>query len=210
MLGLPSTTEVDKRLPKEVFYHNLKLAPKVKDSFVHDIERITVRNSIKPSTTNLPTGDKVPEIIVVELELKSKNVPEDALRAIAGANPHKLVFACTYEGEGCLAVLVKRMIVGQWQSVDSLVLSLKSKDMDAVWDSMASQVVYEDEGEEDASIERRIELDDMISAMKKEIAALESRCRREKQFAKKNDLFNKIKRARAELENIQANGQSFK
>lgn len=199
MLGLPSTTEVDARLPKEAFYRNLKLAPKVKDSFVHGIECIAVRNSIKPSTTSLPEGEMVSEILVVEVELRSREVPEDALRAIAGSNPHKLVFVCTCEGEGCLAIMVKRIIAGDWRPVDSLSLSLKSGNMDAVWDAIASQIVYGDDGAEDARIEQRVALDDKIGSMKKEISALEARCRKEKQFSKKNEMFAKVKRMKSEL-----------
>lgn len=40
MLGLPSTTEEGRRLPKEALYRNLKLTPKQKDAFVHGVERI--------------------------------------------------------------------------------------------------------------------------------------------------------------------------
>lgn len=199
MLGLPSTTEVNVRIPKEAFYRNLKLAPKVKDSFVRDIERVTVRNSIKSSTTNLPTGEKIPEILVVEVELKSREVPMDALKVIAGSNPHKLVFICTHEGEGCLAVMVKRMIVGDWGPIDSMALNLKSGDMDAVWDSIASQVVYEDDGVSDICIEQRVALDSKIASMKKEISALEARCRKEKQFNKKNEMFAMVKRMKSDL-----------
>lgn len=199
MLGLPSTTEVNARLPKEAFYRNLKLAPKVKNSFVHDIERITVRNSIKSSTINLSEGERVSEILVVEVELRSREVPEDALGAIAGSNPHKLVFVCTYESTGCLAVMVKRMIVGDWRPIDTLTLSLRSGDLDAVWDSIASQIVYEDDGISDACIEQRVALDDKIALMKKEISALEARCRKEKQFNKKNEMFAKVKRMKSDL-----------
>lgn len=87
MLGLPSTTEVDKRIPKEAFYRNLKMSADLRASFTSDIDRIVVRNSLKSATTNIPAGTRVPEIMVLEVSLKRRRVPSDALRAIAAQNP---------------------------------------------------------------------------------------------------------------------------
>lgn len=36
MLGLPSTTEIGKRFPKEAFYRHLKLDAKAKEEFVSE------------------------------------------------------------------------------------------------------------------------------------------------------------------------------
>ena len=66
MLGLPSTTEVDRRLPKEAFYGNLKLNRKTRGQFVSQVERIVIANSIKATTTNVLDGENVHEILVME------------------------------------------------------------------------------------------------------------------------------------------------
>lgn len=87
MLGLPSTTEVDRVLPKRAFYEHLQLDPATRRSFVDDIESITVRNSIKPPTTGIPAGDAVQEVLVLEVALKGATVPKAALAAIARSNP---------------------------------------------------------------------------------------------------------------------------
>ena len=63
MLGLPSTTEVGRRLPKEAFYRNLKLDARTRDEFVHLIESITIANSVKATTANLNAGERVHEIM---------------------------------------------------------------------------------------------------------------------------------------------------
>ena len=72
MLGLPSTTEVGRRLPKEAFYRNLKLDARTRGEFVHLIERITIANSVKPTTANTADGDNVHEIMVLNVELKRR------------------------------------------------------------------------------------------------------------------------------------------
>lgn len=53
MLGLPKSTEFNKRLPKQKFYENLTITPALKKSFTDDIRMIYWRNKIAASTMNL-------------------------------------------------------------------------------------------------------------------------------------------------------------
>ena len=53
MLGLPKTTEFNKRIPKQKFYDNLTVTPALKKVFVDQIKTIYWRNKIAASTTNL-------------------------------------------------------------------------------------------------------------------------------------------------------------
>ena len=101
MLGLPSTTEVGRRLPKEAFYRNLKLTPKQKDTFVHGVERIEILNSIKESTIHIPAGDKIEEIMVVGIELRDEGAAETIVDEIAKVEPEVAsccVPECVYRG----------------------------------------------------------------------------------------------------------------
>ena len=193
MLDLPSTTEVDKRIPKEAFYRNLKMSADLRSSFVNDIDSLAVRNSLKSTTTNIPAGTRVSEIMVLEVSLKRRHVPLNALRAIAAQNPHKLLFACTYDGECVLAVLLKDLVVGEWQPLAEASLHLNAESIDAVWDSMASQIAYGDMGADNETVEQRSANDAKLASMKEELAKLESRRKKEKQFARKNEMFEQAK-----------------
>ncbi len=193
MLGLPSTTEVDKRIPKEAFYRNLKMSADLRASFTNDIDRIVVRNSLKSATTGIPAGTRVPEIMVLEVSLKRRRVPSDALCAIAAQNPHKLLFACTHAGECALAVLLGSLIVGEWQPLAEASIHLRAESTDAVWDSMASQIAYGDMGTDNETVEQRSANDAKLAAMKDELAKLEARRKKEKQFARKNEMFEQAK-----------------
>ena len=53
MLGLPKTTEFNKRIPKQKFYDNLTITPALKKVFIDQIKAIYWRNKIAASTTNL-------------------------------------------------------------------------------------------------------------------------------------------------------------
>lgn len=216
MLGLPSTSYVGRVLPKRAFYENLKVSAQLKDDFVRKVERFEIAHSIKPSTTNIPEGEKVLEVLVLRVDLREREVPKAALKFIAENNQHKLVFACAYEGEVCLAVLLKKLVVGEWMPEGDASLDLRSESMDAFWDSLASQVAYGDRGLEldsssqalAMSVEERFARDQRMAALRVEIARLDARCRREKQFNKKNQLFAQAKELRAKLAELEREGRA--
>jgi len=203
MLGLPSTTEVDRILPKKAFYEHLQLDSATRRSFVDDIESITVRNSVKPQTTGIPAGASVQEVLVLEVALKGKTVPEAALAAIARSNPHRLLFVCTRGDEACLSVLLDTLVVGQWQDAAEITLKLDPTNMDRAWDVMASEAVYGDEGRADETVEERHATDEKIERLKERLAKVEARHRKEKQFARRNRLFDEVKALQEEIRQLE-------
>lgn len=209
MLGLPSTTVVGRRLPKEAFYRNLKVPVQVKDAFVHQVERFEVAHSIKPSTTSIPAGNDVAEVLVLLVELRQREVPEAVLKLVAEANSHKLLFVCLHDGEACLAVMLKRLVVGAWQPLDALQLSLRSDDMDSFWDSLASQVVYGDVGlgvsgsAGGMTVEERFAHDERVAKLRADIDRLDARCRKERQINRKNKLFAEVRELKRQLRELE-------
>lgn len=203
MLGLPSTTEVGRRIPKEAFYGRLKVSAALRQSFIDDIERFTVANSIKTSTTGIPDGERVHEVLVVEVALKARRVPEEVLALVARANPHKLLFACTFNDEVRLAVMLKRLVVGPWRPLDALALDVSVSDVDAMWDSLASQVVYNDVGAGSETVEERFEADSKLKGLYEELARVETRGRKERQVVRKNALFDRAKKLKRQIADIE-------
>lgn len=202
MLGLPSTTEVGRRIPKEAFYSHLKINASLRQSFIDDVERFVIANSIKTSTTGIPDGKSVHEVLVVEVALKTRRVPEEVLALVAQANPHKLLFACTFNDEVRLAVMLKRLVVGPWRPLDALTLDVSVSDVDVVWDSLASQVVYNDAGAGSETVEERFEADSKLKALHEELARVETRGRKERQVARKNALFDRAKGLKRQIADI--------
>lgn len=69
MLGLPQSTEFNKRIPKQKFYENLTVSPAIKKAFAEQIKIIYWRNKIATTTVNLSAGEQVTEIEVFEIRL---------------------------------------------------------------------------------------------------------------------------------------------
>lgn len=192
MLGLPSTTEVERRLPKEAFYRNLTLDTKTREEFVRLVERITVTNSMKPTTTALADGGRVHEIMLLDLELKGDEQPARAIEAIARANSHMLLFH-TQPGD---MVYVLRSELHASNTVDSIVLT--GQTLDAAWDSICAQVIF---GNVDGTdVDGRIERAKQRANLETEIEKLDAACRAAKQINRKNDLFYQLKEKQHELE----------
>lgn len=71
MLGLPKSTEFNKRIPKQKFYENIAVTPAMKKAFVEQIKIIYWRNKIATTTLNLAAGEQVTEIEVFEVRLSA-------------------------------------------------------------------------------------------------------------------------------------------
>ena len=194
MLGLPSTTEVGRRLPKEAFYEHLALDKRTREEFVRLIDRIEIANSVKPATANLADGSHVHEIIVLRIDLKCGEVPEHALEAIAKSNPHKLVFRLEPIGATCV------FRDGMWRSDDMDGLKLEGPTMDEAWDSAVSQVAFGDSDGKD--IDERLAREKLRCSLESEIASLDAKCRKTKQINKRNELFAQLKARMRELDQL--------
>lgn len=191
MLGLPSTTEVSLRLPKEAFYRNLKLDSKTREQFVHGVESITVVNSIKPSTANIVDGKTIHEVLVVAVQPRGKAVPEAVIRTISSANTNGVVVVDLSSGAGGV------VFGGRVYQAKQAELALRGRTLDDAWNSMLAQIIF---GDDDASnIEERIARKEKVAALELEIARLEERARKEKQFHKKNELICQAAQLQREL-----------
>ena len=104
MLGLPKSTEYNKRIPKTQFYRNLDLPNKVKQQFVDEIDTIIWQNKISPDTMAVPKGEEVTEIEVIEIRLHQRGVSDNILEIMDRGIPYHIVFALTFKEEVQVAI----------------------------------------------------------------------------------------------------------
>lgn len=204
MLGLPSSTEVSRRMPKSAFYENLKMNGSLRDSFTQDVEGFTLQNSLKAATLGVPDGERVHEVLVLEVACKARYVPEDVLAAIAQANAHKLVFVCTFEDKECAMVRTGKLLAGsEWAPAGSLQAMLDATNMDTVWDSLASSVIYGDAGRPGVTVEERVQRDVRIVKLRKECHTLFTRLNKERQPGRKLELYEQFEKKYNELKALE-------
>ena len=197
MFGLPSTVEVHQPLPKTAFYQRLSLAAPVKDEFVHGIDALCVVGAVKEATCGIPAAEGVEEISVLRVDLKSREVPRQALDAIAAAVPRKLLMVCCHEGMAQLAVVRKGLRVGVRRiAEDELNLELRGANLAEVWDGLCAQVLFNDAGIPDVDARMRKE---RIAELEAEAVKLERKYAKEVQPVKRNAAYKEFRAVRAEL-----------
>lgn len=184
-------------MPKERFYEQLKLTGRQRESFVRLTDSITIENSIKPSTMKIADGQNVHEIFLLEIALKEETLPSIVVEAIAKANPHKILFLCSYGDEEAYAVYRQGKVwATKWLKSDEAKLTPHGDNLDSLWDSLCSQVIFGsvDIRDVDGEIKKR----QKVKALDEEIAKLEHAHGKERQIGKRNALFEKLQRARRE------------
>lgn len=205
MLGLPSTTEVMRPMPKTAFYENLALPTAEKKCFVSQITRLTLANSVKVSTLNIVEGDKHQEILVLLIDLKIKEISRTLLETIAKQNSRPLVIVCRYLNEECVFAYRQKLYDTGWRLINSIVFDIAAENLDELWDSICSQIVFGEAWVLDAaSLDTRLSLSQDITELETELVRMKERSLKEKQPAKKNQLHGEAMKKKQELEQLKA------
>ena len=213
MLGLPRSTEFDKRIPKQKFYENLSLTPAVKKAFTEQIKVIYWRNKLAATTLNLAPGEQVTEIEVFEVRLNLPDLDEGVLRLIDREIPYHILFLLEQDGKyqavigykeaagsGKAAFKVDRYYHTEWMDETELPLHLEGLTLDAIYENFIRQIAGNNlRAGEDTTLKERIEQQKQREQLEKQIAALEARIRKEKQPKKKFELMRELKKIQESL-----------
>jgi len=216
MLELPGGTVFNRRIPKQKFYENLNVTAKLKRIFVEQISVIYWKNKISPSTMNIDAGETVSEIEVIEIRLSQPGLDKRVLQLIDREIPYHILFLLTYEKQvqawigykeqsrgGTAAFKPDAYYSTEWLPVDELTLRLDGLNMDSVYEGFIRQIAGERlEDKSGSDLKDAVARDKRRQKLQKEIAALENKIRREKQFNIQVELNSKLKRLRKELEGL--------
>ena len=214
MLNLPKSTEFNKRIPKQKFYENITVTPALKKLFVEQIRMIFWRNKIAAATTNLAPGTIVTEIEVFEIRLNSMPLDETVLQQIDKEIPYHILFLLTCDGQaqawigykeatasGPNAFKVSRYYHTDWMPENALHLSMDGLNLDAVYENFVRQIAKM-QGEvwsEEFGVAENVAQDEKRKQLEKQIAALESKMRKEKQLNRRMEINAELKKLRGEL-----------
>lgn len=205
MIEFPAATAVHRRLPKEAFYKHLPLTKILKEKFVSDVDRIVVENSFTKENLNLASDAEIKEIMLLSISLKNQEFDGKVIEAIARQNPHKLVFLLSFEDQQQLAIYHNKLYRTLWMAHDEIELKLQGYSLDEIWDSFIEQIaLYEERAEEiaDLSIEDRLEIQDQILKLEKQIDKTENTMWKGQQPKKKFELHTRLREYQKKLEDL--------
>jgi len=92
LFDYPTKARFGRKIPKSKLYENASVNTKLKDNFVNQIEKIIWQYKLAPDTLNLDATDKVPEIQIFDLFIKTKEVDQALLEVIDKAIPLPIIF----------------------------------------------------------------------------------------------------------------------
>lgn len=215
MIGLPKTTEFNKRIPKQKFYENMDISPALKKIFVEQVKIIYWKNKIAASTTNLAAGTDVTELEVFEIRLSSPVLDDSLLGQIDKEIPYHILFLLEYQGKyqawigykeaaasGNKAFKVNGYYHTEWLAEDELSLKLEGLNVDAVYENFVRQIAGDKLKTETAgeSLKESVARDEQKQALQKQIATLQAKIRKEKQLNKQMQMNTELKKLKKELE----------
>lgn len=215
MLGLPKTTEFNKRIPKQKFYENMDISPALKKVFVEQVKTIYWKNKIASTTTNLAVGNEVTELEVFEIRLHTKIIDDALLRQIDRQIPYHILFLLEYQGNyqvwigykeaalsGTKAFKVNGYYHTDWCDLEHLPLKMEGFNVDEVYENFVRQVAGDKlkTDTNDESLKEAVARDEQKQALQKKIASLQAKIRKEKQLNKQMQLNAELKKLKRELE----------
>ncbi len=213
MLGLPQSTEFNKRIPKQKFYEHITVSPALKKSFVDQIRMIYWRNKVAATTVNLAPGTIVDEVEVFEIRLNSASLDEAVLRQIDREISYHIIFLLEYEGKlqawtaykektptANAVFKVGKYYHTEWMTEAELPIRIDGLNLDAVYENFVRQIAGDalkaDSGE---SLKASVEQDEKKKQLEKQIAVLENKMRREKQLNRQMEMNAELKKLEKEL-----------
>ena len=203
MLGLPRSTQVNRRVAKEKLYQNATLAPQTREMIKDQIDSVFWRNKLADSTMAISAGETVAEIQIFEIQLRQRELDKRVLPAIAKAIPYKILFILVFGDEAQLWIEAAGMFYNtDWQPLGGFALKFEGLNLDAVYENLARQISGGRLGT-DGDIEEAVDRDKQRQRLERDIVALEKKLLREKQFNKQVELNGELKRLKKELEELQ-------
>jgi len=193
-LKLPMEAFVNKFIAKTKFYEKANLNSKLQKEFVAKIQKITWKYKLAESTIGIAKTEAVTEIQVFEIELKEQVIPKNVLKVIDKSIPYQILYRFVYEGNVAYGITLKENT-----SVENYYFSAWNADIDFDFSGIDLEKLYQKlvkafirgEVQNKGSFSEIIRVDTKIKTLETEIAALESKIGKEKQFNRKVEI-NKV------------------
>jgi len=182
MLGLPRSTQVNRRVAKEKLYQNASLTPQTRAMIKDQIESVFWRNKLADSTMAISAGETAPEIQIFEIQLRQKELDKRVLPAIAKAIPYKILFILVFGDEAQVWIEVSGTFYNtDWQPLGGFALKFEGLNLDAVYENLVRQISGGRLGTE-GDIEEAVDRDKQRQKLEREIAAVHAPHTRENRW----------------------------
>jgi len=190
-MNLPGTALVNKFVAKTKFYEKASLSSKLQNEFIHKIQKITWKYKLAENTIGISKTDNVTEIQVFEMELKEQVIPKNILKVIDKAIPYQILYQFVYKDNIAYGITLKENNIGQnyyfseWN--EEISFEFTGIDLEKVYQKLIKAFIPDDVKNQ-GDFDTIIDTDNKIKRLEKEIATLDRKIKKEKQFNRKVEL----------------------
>ena len=211
ILNFPSTTIVNKPVPKNAFYGRSSDSS-LREFLTREFEGIVWLYKLAPATLNVEDGEYVHEIDVFYCRMKEDKYSIKPFCVMDELLPRHTVFIIEYGGKFDLLMHHKEMSVvhveQKWKCgigelkrdirIETDILNIQGQSMDAVYNGLLSQISglsasTKEEYKEQVDVRKQIE------SIQKQIMTLQKRIKAEKQFNRQMELNTEVRQLRKEV-----------
>lgn len=188
---LPKESFVNKFIAKNKFYEKASLSSKLQKEFVDKIQKITWKYKLSESTVGIARTESVTEIQIFEIELKEQIIPKKILNVIDKNIPYQILYCFVYEDAVAYGITLKEntsvenYYFCEWNA--DITFDFTGIDLEKVYQKLVKAFIR-DEARCKGSFNEIIDVDNKIKTLEAEIAALENRINKEKQFNRKVEI----------------------
>lgn len=210
-LNFPSTTIVNKLVPKNAFYGRSSDSS-LREFLTREFEGIMWLYKLAPATLNVEDGEHVHEIDVFYCKMKEEQYSIKPFCAMDELLPRHTFFVIEYGGKFDLLMHHKEMSVvhgeQKWKcgiselkrdiQIETNTLNIQGQSMDAVYNGLLSLISGLSASTRE-EYKEQVDLRKQIESIQRQIVSLQKRIKAEKQFNRQMELNTEVRQLRKEI-----------
>ena len=220
LFDYPTKARFGRKIPKSKLYENASVNTKLKDNFVNQIEKIIWQYKLAPDTLNLDATDKVPEIQIFDIFLKTKEVDQALLEVIDKAIPLPIIFQIHKGNKVKIKAAYKRpsesannkwVIESYFESewLDKYLTKQpmpQALDLGKLYEQILKSLMPVEitSSKTTQTLDEQVDKINKINSLQKELDKLSAKYKKEKQRNRQFDINKQIKLKQKELDSLKA------
>jgi hypothetical protein len=206
--NLPKETLVNKFISKSKFFEKAQVNSKIQQEFTDTITRITWAYKLAESTINISGTENMEELQIFNVQLKTQDIPKNALKVIDKAIPFAILYTFEFENNFAYGITIKenaeqRYFFSDWNK--ELAFDFTGNTIEHIYQKTIKLFINSKTGlvTKNQNFEDVLANEKQLASLEKEILSLQKKVRTEKQF-NKQVAFNKALRSKLkEKENLE-------
>jgi len=218
LFDYPTKARFGRKIPKSKLYENASVNTKLKDKFINQIDKIIWQYKLAPNTLNLDVTDKVPEIQIFNVFLKTKEVDQALLEVIDKAINYPIIFQIHKGNKVKIKAAYKRpsesannkwviesYFESEWLDKDVAKQPMpQALDLGKLYEQILKSLMPAEviSGKTSQTIDQQVSMIKQINLLQKELDKLNSKYKKEKQANRQFEIHKQIKLTQSQLDNL--------